>query len=201
MTVKPQGLSLSKNNRNLPGLKPLGTQSIAPSSGNRFSALSGPRKMAPFSQMSPVKSLGIEKSKFVNGGNRNPEVKVEGNLSKGPGFGFLPGLMGGSSGSSKPIETKKFVPSSARTTKLGSSQTAQKRYGAFDTAASAPSAYEPPERNTPSRGPGGFGGSFGDSFQSSQAPESNSLLQKCFPKVLTLFRLWFSEFKFVDIKF
>ena len=96
------------------------------------------------STFAPTPGIGIEKSKFVNGGQRNPEVKVEGNLSKGPGFSFLPGLSGGGGVSSgKPIETKKFTPSSGRsgtTTKLDT--TAQKRYGAFDAAASAPSAYQ-----------------------------------------------------------
>ena len=121
--------------------------------------------MTSFSQISQVASIGIEKSKFVNGGERNPEVKVEGNLSKGPGFAFLPGLAGGAGGGGKPIQTKKFTPSSGSSggsTKLDT--TAPKRYGAFDAAASAASAYRPPADSTPSRGPGGFGASFSSSF-------------------------------------
>ena len=168
-TVKPQGLSLSSRNKNLPGLKPLETKTaIKPSVGNRFSLSSGPRKMTSFSQ---VASIGIEKSKFVNGGQRNPDVKVEGNLSKGPGFSFLPGLSGGASSSGKPIETKKFIPSSGRsgTTKLDN--TAQKRYGAFDAAASAPSAYQAPPASSSSRGPGGFGASFASSFNDPLPPQ------------------------------
>ena len=142
-------------------MKPLETSAIKPSVGNRFSLSGGPRKMTSFSQISPVASIGIEKSKFVNGGQRNPEVKVEGNLSKGPGFSFLPGLAGVGASSGRPIERKKFTPtggaSSGVTTKLDTNP--QKRYGAFDSAGSAPSAYQP-SATTSSRGPGGFGASF-----------------------------------------
>ena len=110
----------------------------------------------------------------MNGGNRNPDVKVEGNISKGPGFSFLPGLAGGGVPSGRPIETKKFTPSQgarSSTTKLDTSP--PKRYGAFDSAGSAPSAYQP-SATTSARGPGGFGASFSAPSPSQPEPSVNN---------------------------
>ena len=142
--MKPQGLSLSPNNARFSSLKGQETiikTSIKESSGLKFDQTDQSKisTSGPAFPAAGISSLNSSKSKFVNGGNRNPDVKIEGNMSiGGPSLSSLLGLSGSSA--SGPIQKKQFTPSAGRISNSGTSSAPQKRYGAFDTAGSAPSA-------------------------------------------------------------
>ena len=142
--MKPQGLSLSPNNARFSSLKAQDTiikTSIKESSGLKFDQANHSKisTSGPAFPATGISSLNSAKSKFVNGGNRNPDVKIEGNMSiGGPSLSSLLGLSG--SAASGPIQKKQFTPSAGRISNTGTSSAPQKRYGAFDTAGSAQSA-------------------------------------------------------------
>ena len=142
--MKPQGLSLSPNNARFSSLKAQDTiikTSIKESSGLKFDQTDHSKisTSGPAFPATGISSLNSSKSKFVNGGNRNPDVKIEGNMSiGGPSLSSLLGLSG--SAASGPIQKKQFTPSAGRISNSGTSSAPQKRYGAFDTAGSASSA-------------------------------------------------------------
>ena len=168
-TVKAQGLSLSPSNKRLPSFKQLDIESkgIKESDGNRFNGRPSMGSAHPRAHPSSVipkqppgsgSSLNSSKSKFVNGGSKNPEVKVQGNMSFGPGLGFLSAAV---NGESRPIERKRFQPS---TSSVGSSaQTPPRRYGAGDASSSAKSVAS-----------GGFNHNFGGSNSFSPAPSAQA---------------------------
>jgi len=143
-TVRPQGLALSPNNARFSSLKGQDTiikTSIKESSGLKFDQ-TGQSKISTSGPAFPaggIFTLNSSKNKFVNGGNRNPDVKIEGNMSiGGPSLSSLLGLS--ASAAKEPVQKKQFMPSSGRISNTGTSSAPQKRYGAFDSAASAPSA-------------------------------------------------------------